>query len=355
MDESWGTVQPPRYGKQITILSIDGGGIRGIIPATILSFLESELQSLDGKEVSLADYFDVIAGASTGGLITAMITTPGDNNRPLYAAKDITSFYLQHCPKIFPQRRGLLGYACKFVSAITGPRYDGKYLHNHLRTQLGNKRLHQTLTNVIIPTFDMRLFQPTIFSSYQTLVALGEITREELKNNPNFLGMKPMDYRRFLVLSVGTGSTAPNYSAKDAANWGSLCWFYNNGSTPLIETFQEASADMVDIHIAIFFEALNSENSYLPIQDDTLTGDTSSVDIATEKNLKQLVKVGKELLQKPVSRVNLATGKYEAVPNERTNEQALISFAKLLFDERKNRIREYSKTVTTKDTLEAVP
>ena len=37
-------LQPPTYGNLITVLSIDGGGIRGIIPGTILSFLESELQ-----------------------------------------------------------------------------------------------------------------------------------------------------------------------------------------------------------------------------------------------------------------------------------------------------------------------
>jgi hypothetical protein len=39
-------LQPPTYGNLITFLSIDGGGIRGLIPATILTFLESELQVL---------------------------------------------------------------------------------------------------------------------------------------------------------------------------------------------------------------------------------------------------------------------------------------------------------------------
>lgn len=63
------------------------------------------MQELDGEEVRLADYFDVIAGTSTGGLITAMLTAPDDYNRPLYAAKDITTFYLKHGPQIFPQER----------------------------------------------------------------------------------------------------------------------------------------------------------------------------------------------------------------------------------------------------------
>jgi patatin-like phospholipase/acyl hydrolase len=49
-------IQPPTYGNLVTILSIDGGGIRGIIPATILEFLESQLQELDGESARLADY-----------------------------------------------------------------------------------------------------------------------------------------------------------------------------------------------------------------------------------------------------------------------------------------------------------
>ena len=61
------------------------------------------MQELDGEEARLADYFDVIAGTSTGGLVTAMLTTPDQNNRPLFAAKDIIPFYLDHCPKIFKQ------------------------------------------------------------------------------------------------------------------------------------------------------------------------------------------------------------------------------------------------------------
>lgn len=58
--------------------------------------------------VRIADYFDVIAGTSTGGLMTTMLAAPNDQNRPLYAAKDIVKFYYQHSPRIFPKLRYIL-------------------------------------------------------------------------------------------------------------------------------------------------------------------------------------------------------------------------------------------------------
>ncbi|KAA8537729.1 hypothetical protein F0562_027281 [Nyssa sinensis] len=350
-------LQPPTYGNLITVLSIDGGGIRGIIPGTILSFLESELQKLDGEDARIADYFDVISGTSTGGLVTAMLTAPNEKNRPLFAAKDINNFYLENCGKIFPQHNCPFPHVTKIIKALSGPKYDGKYLHSLVKEKLGNTRLHQTLTNVAIPTFDIKRLQPTIFSTYEvknkpsldallsdiciatsaaptylpahcfetkdstgkvrefnlidggvaannpTLVAIGEVTKQITRRNPDFFPIKKMDYDRLLVVSLGTGNskTEEKYDANEAAKW-----------------------------------AFHSEKNYLRIQDDTLNGTLSSVDIATKENLEDLVKVGEGLLKKPVSRVNLETGCVEPSAQE-TNEEALRRFAKLLSQEKQLR------------------
>ncbi|KAF8007481.1 hypothetical protein BT93_K1485 [Corymbia citriodora subsp. variegata] len=385
-------LQPLTYGNLITILSIDGGGIRGLIPGTILNFLESELQKLDGEDARIADYFDVISGTSTGGLVTAMLTTPDENNRPVFAAKDIKDFYLKHCPKIFPQDSCPFKPVTKMIKVVAGPKYDGKYLHNIVRKELGDKRLHQTLTNVVIPTFDIKSLQPTIFSSYQvkkdpsvdallsdicistsaaptylpahkfetkdptgnmrefnlidggiaannpTLVAMGEVTKAIVGGSSDFSPIKPMDYRRLLVISLGTGTgkVERKYTAHEAAKWGVLGWLTSGGS-PLIDVFTQASADMVDFHLSAVFQALHLHDNYLRIQDDKLSGVLSSVDVATKKNLNDLVKTGEALLKKPVCRVNLETGVCEPTPNQETNEEALIKFAKLLSQERQLR------------------
>lgn len=104
--------------KKVTILSIDGGGMRGIIPATILGYLEKQLQILDGDDARIADYFDVIAGTSTGAIITAMLTTDANEEneekevsqlknsirkrRPLKAERFVSE-YAKMGPKIFSE------------------------------------------------------------------------------------------------------------------------------------------------------------------------------------------------------------------------------------------------------------
>ena len=57
--------------------------------------------------------------------------------------------------------------AIEMVKILTGPEYDGQYLHKILKEKLRDTHLHQTLTNVVIPTYDIKLRQTTIFSSYK--------------------------------------------------------------------------------------------------------------------------------------------------------------------------------------------
>ncbi|OEL33013.1 Patatin-like protein 2 [Dichanthelium oligosanthes] len=337
-------IQPPTYGNLVTILSIDGGGIRGIIPAVVLTFLESELQK----------------------------------NRPLFAAKDIQAFYMNHAPKIFPQQRGPFGRIMRIFRSLSGPSYDGKYLHEVVRKKLGITRLHQMLTDVVkndkcntmdallsdicistsaAPTYlpahyfktedchgntkEFHLIDGGVAANNPALVAIGEVTKQIFKENPDFFPIKPMDYGRFLVISLGTGSAKfeANYNAQKARSWGVLGWLLGSGSTPLVDIFTQASADMVDIHISAVFKALHSEQNYLRIQDDTLQGTLSSVDVATKENMEKLASTGDALLKKPVSRANLETG--HMVPayhsTEMTNGEALKRFAKLLSDERRIR------------------
>lgn len=77
-----------------------------------------------------------------------------------------------------------------------------------------------------------------------------------------------MDYGRFLVISIGTGAAKreQEYNSSLAAKWGIISWLFHKGSTPLFEIFTQSSADMIDYHNSVVFQALRSEDSYLRIQ-----------------------------------------------------------------------------------------
>ncbi|KAK3127719.1 hypothetical protein QOZ80_7AG0577520 [Eleusine coracana subsp. coracana] len=387
-------LQSPATGRRVTVLTIDGGGIRGLIPGTILAFLESKLQELDGPDRRLADYFDYIAGTSTGGLIAAMLAAPNKDKRPLFAAKDINKFYTENGPQIFPHR----GDLANTLIELKGPKYDGKFLHSKIQSLLGATRLRDTLTNVVIPTFDIKNLQPTIFSTFDaqtlplknallsdvcigtsaaptylpahffqtrddstgktrdfnlidggvsannpTMVTINQISRKMMVSKEEVYGPSsgPTCYDKFLVISLGTGSAknAAIYTAKEAAGWGILSWLHSkDGYTPIVDMFSYSSAALVDLNVSILFQALGSEKNYLRIQDDSLNGTAATVDVATKENMAELVRIGEKMLARTVSRVDMETGKPVPVPEEGTNADALTRFAEQLSQERKARM-----------------
>src|SRR5215216_5033946 len=77
------------------VLSIDGGGIRGIIPAMVLA----EIERRTGKRI--AEMFDRIAGTSTGGILALGLTKPGQDGGPEYSAKKLIELYETEGGKIF--------------------------------------------------------------------------------------------------------------------------------------------------------------------------------------------------------------------------------------------------------------
>ncbi|GFY93839.1 PATATIN-like protein 5 [Actinidia rufa] len=252
----------------------------------------------------------------------------------------------------------LINTVTSFFGAVTGPKYDGKHLRTLVKDLLGNTTVNQTLTDVVIPTFDIKRLQPVIFSTdagnedvsknallsdiclgtsaaptylpayyFETKYENGQTRSYDLidggvaannpvnsnSHNPHLqrtldgkiqvcVDIKPMESRNMLVLSLGTGvpkQEEPKYNAAAASKWGLLNWVFHNGR-------------------------------------HTLTGDAASLDIATKENMQRLVQIGNELLKKPMSRVNLETGRFEVV-GEVTNEEALIRFAEQLSEERKRR------------------
>ncbi|KAL6339596.1 hypothetical protein AAG906_034681 [Vitis piasezkii] len=357
---------PRTNGKVITILSIDGGGVRGIIPAVILYSLEAELQRIDGPNARIADYFDVIAGTSTGSIVTALLTTPytppnppanasktnpppnaSKTNRPR-EAKEIPEFYKKHGPAIFQKRKAphnsnsgssLMAVIGFFkdqlkdkLESFLNIRYDNSTLQLKVDEEVGTIRLADTLTDVLIPAYDIEHRKLVTFSSHQERnkvpksslplrqAVLGSaaaptyfprhhfqadgkiynLTLLAIREAINIFGSR--DDNRYLVISLGTGAEGDHH---DFVNLGSpFDWILDlkRGIPPLVSLLFETSADMVDTYTSIFLGGgQNSRHQFLRIQDYTLNPKQLKMDKATEDNFNNLINIAKQLLDKPVS------------------------------------------------------
>jgi patatin-like phospholipase/acyl hydrolase len=138
------------------ILSIDGGGIRGVFPAAFLAKLEEHL------DAPLSSYFDLIAGTSTGGIIAIGLGLG-------LSAKDILKLYEEQGPVIFDQHHGVIG---NFVRQRLrggvhwiGAKYSSQPLHDALAGILGERRLGESRTRLVVPAWHPMLERVYIYKT----------------------------------------------------------------------------------------------------------------------------------------------------------------------------------------------
>ncbi|MGL4597477.1 MAG: patatin-like phospholipase family protein [Bacteroidia bacterium] len=153
----------------IRILSIDGGGMRGVIPARFLLLLENRLNAQrTAKGLApkrLHEYFDLIAGTSTGGLIGVAMTVPAANNpiQPRFTFQDILNIYLQNGERIFPKpgiMRKLKGYVFGGETL-----YDPSGLEAVLKERMDGVRLNQSIKPLLITSYDIFNNEPRFFKT----------------------------------------------------------------------------------------------------------------------------------------------------------------------------------------------
>lgn len=129
----------------IKVLSIDGGGIRGIIPAMILSEIEKRTKR------PIAGIFDLIAGTSTGGILALGLTKPDGHGKPQYSASDMIELYQREGEAIFCRS---LGHKLLALGCVLREKYPSRGIESILTQYFGNIRLKEALTEVLITAYD---------------------------------------------------------------------------------------------------------------------------------------------------------------------------------------------------------
>lgn len=133
------------------ILSVDGGGVKGIFAARLLREVEEI-----GK-VRLADYFDLIAGTSTGGIIAAGLALG-------LPAETIHRLYAEHAETIFP-RFPYPKRLFRMMKKISGAQYSGEPLQNVLTEVFGEQRIGNCKTRLLIPSYNIAMDKPQMFKT----------------------------------------------------------------------------------------------------------------------------------------------------------------------------------------------
>jgi patatin-like phospholipase/acyl hydrolase len=140
-----------------TILSIDGGGIRGIIPAMILA----EIERRTGYRI--AQMFDLIAGTSTGGVLALGLTLPqnAEIKRPKFKASQLVSFYEEDGREVFHS----FWQNVTSLHGLLDEKYPSERLERVLRKYMGDDtKLSEALTEVLITSYEIESCRPFFFT-----------------------------------------------------------------------------------------------------------------------------------------------------------------------------------------------
>src|ERR1051326_1925732 len=89
------------------ILSLDGGGVRGMLSLGILEHLERTIEEIEGQPVRLGEWLDLIGGTSTGSIIATLLALG-------YRVAEVRDLYERLAPLVFKRYWHLMGYQAKF-------------------------------------------------------------------------------------------------------------------------------------------------------------------------------------------------------------------------------------------------
>ncbi len=143
--------------KKLRILSIDGGGVKGIVPAIICEYLENEISKKVNRKVFLHEYFDLIVGTSTGGILGALYTSP-----KYHTATEIVDLYKNCGDKIF--NKNIIRRISSF-GGILRPKYSTKALEELSESLFGDINLSDTTKPFMTTSYDLIRAKEIFFDS----------------------------------------------------------------------------------------------------------------------------------------------------------------------------------------------
>ena len=241
------------------VLSIDGGGVRGVIPATILAAIEEQKSG-----TRTCDLFDLIAGTSIGGVLALALVKPKSqkSQEAEYSAAELIDLFMKQADQIFDKRR---------LGGIYGPRYKARTIQKLLKRYFGDMSFENALKPVLVTAYELEqrlamvfyslhaqtpddsghehrflmrdlaratsaaptYYAPARIKSLKNRTRLALVDGGVFANNPamcayvearKFLDKQGDSQRPILVATVGTGQWHPGLAYEKAKSWGYVGW-----------------------------------------------------------------------------------------------------------------------------------
>ena len=318
------------------ILSLDGGGVRGIVSARILNSLELKMRKYAGKDdLKLRDHFVLISGTSTGGILSLLMSSLDFN------MSRILQIYMEECQKIFKN-----SFWHKYIGILYSSKYDSDNFRKAAERLFGNQKLSDCKINCLIPSYDIKSCRPVFFSrdnSYKYDFLLRDVAMatssaptyfppKDVYDCNGFVNYKCIDgglfannpalcaiietYKNFpdlklndlVTVSIGTGINDKKEQIdkfKKASHWGTITWL-----APLIDTMLNSVADVADYQIEKLYSAngLNIDPSnnkqecnyyrFQPMFDTFVYGDIDlALDNIDPSNMGKLLEATEKYIQ----------------------------------------------------------
>lgn len=316
--------------KKRFILSIDGGGVRGLIPLRVLESLESRLGQR-GLNKPLHQVFDLMAGTSTGGLIAAGLSAPRPGGAAGEAAAtlpELRTFFEREARDIFKT-----SITARLARAVSNPlglfdeTYDARPLEKLLKERFGWTSMASALTNLVLTAYDIEqrkaVFmtngleanggRPDDYYFWQAVRATTaapsyfeparienlSLKREEalvdggvFMNDPAiaaFLEARKLgwDQDEIVIVSLGTGQARERpFPYSDAVGWGSLGWMQLSKGVPILSIFSDGQSQTAAYQAKHLFDELPGVTYHR--LNCVLEADTEDMDNARPGNIIKL-------------------------------------------------------------------
>jgi patatin-like phospholipase/acyl hydrolase len=303
--------------KKFKILSIDGGGIKGVFPAHFLELIESDLADRKDGKTKIYEHFDLITGTSTGGILALALALG-------IPVSEIHNLYKDNAKSIFGNGRGFFG-------SIFNSKHENTFLEKLIRSKFKehfndeDPRLKDAKTHICIPIYDLNAGKPSVLKSdyhpnfvrdyhipmYQVAMATSaaptylpsfsdsytdlkgvkkefanKIDGGVMANNPTLVAFLEAikafgkDISELEILSIGTG----NRTFKDGnirRNWGLKYWLFPPKKR-IFDLFMQSQSQLVENYVSLLYQGIDKTERENP----NFVYDRINVDLTSENYIE---------------------------------------------------------------------